>query len=92
MVADEVVETPYAVCKTAVLTVELIGNNKYANHYSARRKTRHLSYVPDMMDIKINFAVCVVKNNKIQVAKPLCTLLYQIELSPAIAGEWDLNP
>ena len=28
MVADEVVETPYAVCKTAVLTVELIGNNK----------------------------------------------------------------
>ena len=32
MVADEVVETPYAVCKTAVLTVELIGNNKYTNH------------------------------------------------------------
>ena len=60
MVADEVVETPYAVCKTAVLTVELIGNNKYANHYSARRKTRHLSYVPDMVDIKINFAVCAV--------------------------------
>ena len=45
-----------------------------------------------MVDIKINFAVCVVKNNKIQVAKPLCTLLYQIELSPTIAGEWDLNP
>lgn len=32
VVADEVVETPYAVCKTAVLTVELIGNSKYANH------------------------------------------------------------
>ena len=26
MVADEVVETPYVVCKTTVLTVELIGN------------------------------------------------------------------
>ena len=26
MVADEVVETPYIVCKTTVLTVELIGN------------------------------------------------------------------
>ena len=26
MVADEVVETPYIVCKTIVLTVELIGN------------------------------------------------------------------
>lgn len=38
MVADEVVETPYAVCKTAVLTVELIGNNKYTNHYSTYQK------------------------------------------------------
>ena len=28
MVADEVVETPYIVCKTIVLTVELVGNNK----------------------------------------------------------------
>lgn len=27
MVADEVVETPYTVCKTVVLTVELIGNS-----------------------------------------------------------------
>lgn len=27
MVADEVVETPYVVCKTTVLTVELISNN-----------------------------------------------------------------
>ena len=60
MVADEVVETPYAVCKTAVLTVELIGNNKYTNHYSTRRKTRHISCVPELVDIKINFAVCVV--------------------------------
>ena len=31
MVADEVVETPYAVCKTAVLTVELIGNNRHVS-------------------------------------------------------------
>lgn len=53
MVADEVVETPYAVCKTAVLTVELIGNNKYANHYNMRQKTRHLSYVPGMVDLKL---------------------------------------
>ena len=29
MVADEVVETPYVVCKTTVLTVELIGNNRH---------------------------------------------------------------
>lgn len=32
MVANEVVETPYAVCKTAVLTVELIGNNHDTFH------------------------------------------------------------
>ena len=42
MVADEVVETPYAVCKTAVLTVELIGNNKYANLLRQESKTRHV--------------------------------------------------
>ena len=29
MVADEVVETPYIVCKTIVLTVELLGNNRH---------------------------------------------------------------
>ena len=31
MVADEVVETPYIVCKTIVLTVELIGNNRHVS-------------------------------------------------------------
>ena len=31
MVADEVVETPYVVCKTTVLTVELIGNNRHVS-------------------------------------------------------------
>ena len=37
MVADEVVETPYAVCKTAVLAVELIGNSKYASRCDENR-------------------------------------------------------
>ena len=32
MVADEVVETPYTVCKTVVLAVELIGNNHDTLH------------------------------------------------------------
>ena len=41
MVADEVVETPYAVCRTAVLTVELIGNSKYANLLHQESYTRH---------------------------------------------------
>ena len=31
IVADEVVETPYVVCKTTVLTVELIGNNRHVS-------------------------------------------------------------
>lgn len=44
MVADEVVETPYAVCKTAVLTVELIGNSKYTNH-CVRNRIRGVVFI-----------------------------------------------
>lgn len=46
MVADEVVETPYVVCKTTVLTVELIGNLTRCNrHYTTHQLKECVRFV-----------------------------------------------